>query len=246
MDFQTEEYLLVYPKVVPLERLGLPAGNPFGNERTQHQWLFEDPLKTIGVREYRPGDTPRRLHWKATARVPDQRLQAKVFEPTTSHRLQVLLNVATSDQNWSWQGYDPEALEAAITTAASVANWAAERDLQVGLAANAKLFHSSVPVRIPPGRDPHQLMHIFEALALLIPMGSMPPESLVKLERHELAYGTTVVMVSAVASHALIVELQALKRGGHRPVLLLITSADEPLAPLDGLPAYAIRVEDTR
>ena len=58
-----------------------------------------------------------------------------------------------------------EALEAAITTAASVANWASERGFLVGLAANAKLFHSSAAVRIAPSRDPQQLMHIFEALA---------------------------------------------------------------------------------
>jgi hypothetical protein len=29
-------------------------------------------------------------------------------------------------------------------------------------------------------------------------------------------------------------------------VLLLVTSEEQPLAQLDGLPAYAIRVEDTR
>jgi uncharacterized protein (DUF58 family) len=208
--------------------------------------LFEDPLRTTGVRDYRPGDSPRRLHWKATARAPGQTLQVKLFEPTTVHRVHVLLNVSTSDQNWSWQGYDPDALEAAITTAASVASWAVERDLPVGLAANANLFHSSAPVRVAPSRDPRQLMHIFEGLARLVPMGSMPPESLVSLESRGLAYGTTVVMVTAVVSHALIAQLQRLKRRGHRPVLLLITSVEEPVAPLEGLTAYAIRIEDTR
>jgi uncharacterized protein (DUF58 family) len=186
------------------------------------------------------------LHWKATARAPGQVPQVKVFEPTTSHRLQILLNVNTSDENWSWQGYDPQALEAAITTAASVANWAAEHGFLVGLAANAKLFHSSAAVRIAPSRDPNQLMHIFEALARLVPMGSMPVESLVEIEGRDLAYGSTVVLVSAVTGDALINQLNQLKRGGHRPVLLLITSADEPVARLDGMPAYAIRIEDTR
>jgi uncharacterized protein (DUF58 family) len=246
LDIPGEEYLVVYPKVVPLDRLGLPAGNPFGDVPLQRQWLFEDPMRTVGVREYRPGDSSRRLHWKATARAPGQALQVKLLEPTTTHRLHVLLNVGTSDQNWSWQGYDPEALEAAITTAASVANWAAERGLLIGLAANARLFRSSAVVRIPPSRDPHQLMHIFEALARLVPMPSMSADAFVELESRHLAFGTTVVMVSAVAGHALINQLQRLKRGGHRPALLLITSAEHPLAPLDGLPAYAIRIEDTQ
>ena len=246
LSLTSENYLLVYPKVVSLERLGLPASSPFGDVPLRRQWLFEDPMRTVGVRDYRPGDSPRRLHWKATARAPDQALQVKVFEPTTSHRLYVLLNVNTSDENWSWQGYDPQALEAAITTAASVASWATDHGFLVGLAANAKLFHSSAAVRIPPSRDPRQLMHIFEALARLVPMGSMPVESLIELEAHDLAYGSTVVMVTAVTGEPLFNQLQQLKRGGHRPVLLLITADEEPVAPLDGLPAFAIRIEDTR
>ena len=246
LDLLHEDYLLVYPKVVPLDRLGLPASHPFGDVPLQRQWLFEDPLRTVGVRDYRPGDSLRRLHWKATARAPGQALQVKLFEPTTTHRLHVLLNVSTSDQNWSWQGYDPEALEAAITTAASVASWGAERGLLIGMAANARLFHSSVAVRILPSRDPRQLTHIFEALARLVPMPSMAPETFVELEGRELAFGTTVVLVTSVVNRAVVSQLQRLKRGGHRPVVLLITATEQPLAPLDGLPAYAIRIEDTR
>jgi uncharacterized protein (DUF58 family) len=246
LSLTSESYLLVYPRVVSLERLGLPASSPFGDLPVRRQWLFEDPMRTVGVRDYRPGDGPRRLHWKATARAPGQALQVKQFEPTTSHRLHVLLNVNTSAENWSWQGYDPLALEAAITTAASVANWATDHGFLVGLAANAKLFHSSAAVRIPPSRDPRQLMHIFEALARLVPMGSMPVESLIELESHDLAYGSTVVMVTSVTGEPLINQLQQLRRAGHQPVLLLITSDDEPVAPLNGMPAYAIRIEDTR
>ncbi|HEX8968021.1 MAG TPA: DUF58 domain-containing protein, partial [Chloroflexota bacterium] len=246
LEVPTEDYLLVYPKVVTLERLRLPPSSPFGDVSSRHQWLFEDPMRTAGVREYRAGDSQRRLDWKATARAPGQALQVRQYEPTTSHRLHVLLNVGTSEHNWSWQGYDPQALEAAITTAASVANWAAERSLLVGLAANARLFRSGLTVRIPPSRDPAQLMHIFEALARLVPIASMSAQALVELESRGLAYGTTVVMVSCVVGQALVHRLQHLKRAGHRPVLLLITAAEQPLAPLEGLPAYAIRIEDTQ
>jgi uncharacterized protein (DUF58 family) len=246
LPIEREEYLMVYPKMVPLEQLRLPASNPFGDTPVRQQWLFEDPMRTVGVREYRPGDSPRRMHWKATARAPTQQPQVKQFEQTTAHRLHVLLNVNTSEQNWSWQGYDPDALEAAITTAASVANWATEHGLLVGLAANANLFHSSTMVRIAPSRDPRQLIHILEALATLVPMGSMPIESLLELEAHSLAYGTTVVMVTSVSNHSILGHLRQLKRKGHQPVLLLVTTDEQPLAALDGLQAYAIRVEDTR
>ena len=58
LNLTDESYLLVYPKVVPLERLGLPASSPFGDVPVRRQWLFEDPMRTVGVREYRPGDNP--------------------------------------------------------------------------------------------------------------------------------------------------------------------------------------------
>jgi hypothetical protein len=77
-------------------------------------------------------------------------------------------------------------------------------------------------------------------------MGSMSAESLVELEGHDVPYGTTVVMVTAVAGAGLLHQLRLLRRRGHRPVLLLVTAEEQPLAALDGLPAYAIRIEDTR
>ncbi|MBV9172606.1 MAG: DUF58 domain-containing protein [Chloroflexi bacterium] len=246
LEVPHEDYLLVYPRIVALDRLGLPAADPFGDVPLRQQWLFEDPLRTVGVRDYRPGDSPRRLHWKATARAPGQQLQVKLFEPTTTHRVLVLLNISTTDTNWSWAGYDPEVLEAAITTAASVASWASERGLLVGLGANGKLFRSGTAVRIPPSRDPHQLMHILEALARLVPMPTMAPETLLELEQHGLAYGTSIVLITATISDLMVRQLRRLQSAGHRPSVLLISSDEHPLARLDGLPGYAIRVEDTQ
>jgi uncharacterized protein (DUF58 family) len=246
LELEDEDYLLVYPKIVSLDRLGLPAGDPFGDVPLRRQWLFEDPLRTVGVREYRPGDSPRRLHWKASARAPGQQLQVKLLEPTTTHRLLVVLNISTADQNWSWAGYDPEVLEAAITTAASVASWAAERGLLFGLAANGNLFRSGTAIRIPPSRDPQQLLHVLDALARLVPMATMAPETLIELIGRELSYGTTVILVSGVLNDLLVRRLRRLQAAGHRPVVLLVSASEQPMARLDGLPAYAIRVEDTR
>ena len=55
-----------------------------------------------------PGDSPRRLHWKATARAPGQALQVKLLR-ADDHVIACTScsTSAPSDQNWSWQGYDP-------------------------------------------------------------------------------------------------------------------------------------------
>src|SRR6185369_11426637 len=106
---------------------------------------------------------------------------------------------------------------------------------QIGLSANARAYRSSAVLRMAPSRDPRQLMHVLEALATLVPMATMPSETLVELEGHDLAYGTTVVMVTAVADDRLLSQLARLRRSGHRPALVLI--GDEAAATIvDGIP----------
>jgi uncharacterized protein (DUF58 family) len=246
MELPNEDYLLVYPRIVALTQLGLPPHDPFGDVPLQRQWLFEDPLRTVGVRDYLPGDSLRRLHWKATARAPGQQLQVKLLEPTTTYRLMVLLNVSTFAENWAWQGYDPVALEAAITIAASVASWGAEQGYQIGLSANARAYRSRAALRMLPSRDPRQLMHVLEALATLVPMATMGPDDLVELEGRDLAYGTTVVMVSATADDALLRQLSRLRRAGHRPALLLIGDGIGGSSVVDAIPVHHLRLEDAR
>jgi len=241
VQFEKEDYLLVYPKIVSLEHLRLPPKDPFGDVPVQKQWLFEDPLRTVGVRDYTPTDSPRRIHWKATAR--SQELQVKLLEPTTTYRLLVLLNVSTSIHYWAWAGYDPELLEAAITVAASLANWGVEQGYQIGLSANARAYRSRAALRLPPSRDPRQLMHVLEALATIVPMATMGVDSLLELEGHDLAFGTTVGVVTATTDEALLRQLQRLRRGGHRPAVFLIGRA--AAADFDGVPVHPIRVEDT-
>lgn len=128
------ERLLVYPLVVPLERLGLPARAPLG-ERPAPRRLLEDPLRVGGVRDYLPGDEPRRIHWKATARAGS--LQSKVFEPTTHHTLALVVDLRTYDN--PVLGYDPDLLELTICGAASVAAWGIAQGYAVGAWANGIL-----------------------------------------------------------------------------------------------------------
>jgi uncharacterized protein (DUF58 family) len=214
-----EDRLLVYPKVVPITRLGLPAGDPFGDRATR-QWLLEDPLRTVGVRGYVPGDSPRRIHWPATARM--QGLQVKQYEPTTSDRLALILNLNTAGLAWWWAGYIPELLELAVTTAASVATWAVEQRYQVGLLANGNLRLSDQKVRIPPSRDPEQLTHLLEALARLLPFATMPLEELLRRERQTLPYGARLVIITAVLNEGMLDAATALQAAGQRVTLLPI------------------------
>jgi len=216
------DWLIIYPQVRPLEMLDLPPKEPFGDVRAR-QRIFEDPSRAIGVRDYRPSDALKTIHWKATAR--RQQLQVKVYEPTTSHQLVIFLNMVTLPR--PWQGTIPELLERCVSVAASVASFASEKRLQVGLLANGCWPQSDQPLKVLPGRSPDQLTLILEALAAVSALPTISLEDLLTREAPGLPWGATLVIVTALASEELLAALGRLQAAGRRVVLIRLD--DEPL-----------------
>jgi uncharacterized protein (DUF58 family) len=239
IDLPVLDHLLVYPRVVSLAQLGLPSRHPFGDFKTR-QWLFEDPLRSAGTREYAPGDSPRRIHWKATAR--SQQLQVKLFEPTTTYDLVIFLNLNTSGPRWWSQVYEPDLLEFAVMAGASIAQWAVERGYLVGLCANGSVRTPEEKIKIAPNRDPEQLTHILEALARVRPFATMPLEELLLDERSHLPFGSTVVVLTALMSDEIVAELDALRAARHS-VSLLLVGGEEPLPRLEGISVHRLAGE---
>ena len=120
-----------------------------------------------GARDYRPGDSPRRIHWPATARAGS--LQSRVYEATTDRRIELALNLVTNEALWWSQVYDPDVLELTISTAATIADWALDAGYLVGLASNGMYRGSWESVAVQAARDPDQLERILLALGTLRP-----------------------------------------------------------------------------
>ncbi len=220
------QFVLVYPKLVPLTALGLPARHPFGDFKTPRREV-EDPIRLMGAREYVPGDNFRYIHWKATAR--RQALQTKVFEPSANRPLAIFLNINTFDR--IYEGIDPELQEFAITTAASIARWAWEEGHPVGLYVNSVAQPGGERIRIRPGSHPDQLNWILEALAKVVGYGRWPIEAVTLLESKGLRYGTTVVVVTPVINERLCGVLMDLQRRELGAALVALGEArlDRPL-----------------
>jgi len=201
--------------------LQLPSKNPFGDVRAT-QSLFEDPLRTVGIREWQVWDSQRRVHWKATAR--HQQLLSRVYEPSEELQVQIFLNTTTFERHW--HGYIPELQERAISVAGSLAALADEQRLPVGVIANGVLPGSDQPIRLLPGRNPYQLLRILELLAAVTPYASQPIEVLLLDEAPKMPWGATLVVVTAIAHEALLATLIDLAAAGRR--LVLFTLAEEP------------------
>ena len=227
----SDDRLIVFPRIWPVTDLGLPRKEPLG-ERGADRRLSEDPLNTGGVRAHRPEDGLRRIHWKATAHKGD--LQVRVYEPTATLELVILLNVATFEHHW--QGVLPKLLERTISVAASIAVWAIGEKYKVGLVTNGCLVQSDQPARVLPGRSPGQLTAILEMLAGVTSFATASIDRVVRRESPQLPWGATLVVVTCVVTERLTEALVSLRDAGRRVVLISLEG--EPPPPLRGIVTY--------
>lgn len=209
--------LLVYPKVVPVEALGLPSRFPLGEARTPN-CLFSDPLRVAGIRPYVQGDSVRQVHWKATARTGT--LQVKTYDPSATLRAMLFLNVDSMPRDW--MGIRVDLLELAVCAAASVATHLAHQRYQVGLIANAALRHTLAHAHVPPGRSSQHLTTILTMLARLAPLARISFARLLRTERHRVPAGATIVIITAVLGQSARDEARAYRAAGHPVALILI------------------------
>lgn len=231
------DWLIVYPEVRPIEVSNLPPKEPFGDVQAR-QRIFEDPSRAAGVRDYGPQDALKHIHWKATAR--RQKLQAKVFEPTTTFQLVIFLNMVTMPRHW--HGTIPELLEKVVSVGASVASYAVQKRLQVGLLANGCWPNSDQPLKVLPSRSPDQLTRILEALAAVSALPTISIEDLLNRESARLPWGATLAVITAVVTEELLAVMSRLQAAGRRLVLLRL---DEPPAEVQMPPIMVHRVIDS-
>ncbi len=220
-EFPQTDLLLVYPKVVPLTALGLPAAHPFGDAKMTRK-IAEDPLRLMSAREYIAGDSPRFIHWKASAR--RGALQTKIFEPSAQRVTALFLDAQTVP--FEYQGFVPEYLEFAITTAASIARYLLDAREAVGLYSNASRRNENKPAKLAPSQRPAQWFEILNTLAWLNYLTTTPLENYLHAELSALPFGATVIAISAVITDELLAALLEAKRAGH--LVVLLTIGEEP------------------
>ncbi len=237
LEVPTQETLLVYPRLVPLNRIPLRVARP-GGERLGERRIVEDPLRLAGVRDYKPGDPVRHIHWKSSARVGQ--LQTKVFEPAASQHLVVFLNGQTLER--AYEGVLGEYFETAIMVAAAIANAGLEARHPVGLFTNNSVRDASRRVRLPASRHSSQLVRILETLAQMTHFTLMPLDQLLRLEAPNLPFDASLVAVSAIANEAILTTLIDLRAAGHPVALIVVAEANRApgvALPID-IPVYFV------
>ncbi|HTY45526.1 MAG TPA: DUF58 domain-containing protein [Patescibacteria group bacterium] len=177
--------LYVYPKTFPIRRF--PALSKgvlpwFGIESAR---AGGDEDEFFGVREYKPGDPIKKIHWFSTAL--KNRLIVKQYQRQVFFRATLICNLRR-DMEFS-AGAD-SVNEYAIKIAASVARYLLDKGISVELIAQAQ-----EPVHIPFNKGAQHLESILKFLAMARPDSQMGLDEIFQSCARHIPDHTTVIVI---------------------------------------------------
>jgi uncharacterized protein (DUF58 family) len=200
--------LVVYPVALPLPSFGRVDGELTGGA-LQGERVPHTTTNVSGVREYRPGDTFNRIHWKSTAR--QRQLMVKEFELDPFADIWLVLDLDQSIM----AGSGVESVEEyAVTICASLAKYFLDENRAVGFVAPGLL--------LSPDRGTRQLIKLHEVLAFVRPVRGTSLEELLVGEQRRFSRTDTVVVVTASREDGWVNLMRSLRlRGVHGQSVLL-------------------------
>lgn len=126
-----QEELMIYPKKIDIRENLQPIGS-FTGDISVKRWIIDDPLMTIGIREYTGNEAERFIHWPSSLRHGN--LMVKNFDFTSDNSVLIILNVETMKP--SWKAVEEELTEKVISLARGVMEEFEDAKIPYGFACN--------------------------------------------------------------------------------------------------------------
>ncbi len=206
--------IIVYPPFYDLPHFTVQPANLPGEGRFRKRTHYVTP-NASGVRDYVPGDSFNRIHWRSTARLG--KLMVKVFELDPASDIWIALDLEKSVQAGSG---DESTEEYAVKVAASVARHFLNQNRNVGFIDFAERLEI-----VEVERGGQQLTHILEALAVASANGDVPIGDLINVEGRRFGRHTTLVVITPSVDESWVLSLlQLIQRGVKVAVVLLEAS----------------------
>lgn len=217
--------IIVYPRMVELPAFALPSAElPGGQDLRSRAYHVTPNVST--VREYAPGDSFNRIHWRSTARTGQLMVKEFELDPTADIYIVLDMQERAQQQLNSAERRNPRAGEARVAesteeyatmAAASLARHLIGQGREVGLVAWGQ--HREV---IPAEREARQLFKILEALAVLRAHGSTPLAEVLAAESSRFGRNCTLVVISSSLDDRWPVSLQHLLYRGVRATVVMV------------------------
>jgi uncharacterized protein (DUF58 family) len=246
-----KDYVIVYPSVEPIMEYDIAARRPLGTVKITNR-IFEDPARILGVREYAPGDPFNRIHWKTSARTGV--LHTKIYEPSKVIGATIVLDFHQDGYRKTTSvPISHDRGELAVITAASLANYIAEANEQVGLITNGRdlaqaarweslplfgKFREQVaqsarrreksaalaPFMIPTRKGAEQGRLILEALARVDYTDGSSIDKILRYAIQQLNRDSSILVIAPEVTDAAAVTLSVMKEAGFSISLFLISN----------------------
>jgi uncharacterized protein (DUF58 family) len=212
--------IVVYPRVAPLPGRALPPERGGGHAPLEISRRKGEGSSFFGIREYRPGDPLRHVHWRTAARLS----RLAVVEWETEEATDVLLAIETRPDGERDLG-PGTTLDLAAGLAASLAAEVLGEGNSLRLVAPGATEWRSMAER-----GTESLPRILEILARL--KGAPEPSLAGEIRRvaPHLAPGTLICWLTAVPDEQLLEAARALRVANLRPVVyaLIDTATGQP------------------
>lgn len=176
--------IVVYPRLMPLKPFAFPKKDVFGVPGAKSP--VKDPIYLLGTRDYQHWQPARYIHWKASAR--RNRLQEKVFEPSSQAKILLLIEVASFAKHDARDDFE-QTLEAA----ASITVQCDHNGYALGFITNGVVIGGSA--RMPISQGSKSLTAVLDMLARL-QMEALQPLRKYVLNDRSIYSGASVICFS--------------------------------------------------
>jgi uncharacterized protein (DUF58 family) len=205
----------------------LASRYPLGEARAE-TFIFEDPTRPAGLRPYTPGTPLKRIHFKASAK--HGKLMAKIYEPTTTLRLAILVE-AESFQDEEQPETAGDHYELGLSLAASLAEEMLRHRHPVGLFINVAQAGRGGQIALAPAGGPSQLPALLESLARAEAQPQGGFGDLLDQAAARLTWGTSLALITRGASPETQQRLTRLKAAGFPVTVILVGPGPAPAGP---------------
>lgn len=185
--------VIVYPALVALPSLDLTPADLIG-DRPDRRPFIPDPTLVVGLKDYTPATPARFIHWKASAH--QDKLMAKVVEPTANLRLYLVIDV----EYFLQPAPAAAQFEEALSAAASLVMWSDSQRVPLGLLSNSCQQGKESPISVSVSSSPTQARTVLECLARARLESWGPLDDLLRKEGARLPWGTTLVVIGGKPS----------------------------------------------
>ena len=233
--------LVVGPHTAPIRRLDADTA-PIGEHRAR-QSLHSDPALFGGVRPFQPGDSLRRVHWRATARLGSP--VSRRYEPARGREVVLAIDVQTVEgADWAMV-WDEPAFEDLCVTAASLARQLLHDGASVGIAAASFTGTPQRQAWLAPQAAQGQLPRVETILARIGPIASGPFAAMLTWLTRRVTPGATIMVLTARDPAVHLPAIRRLRRSGYAVELIASgaeRSAHATQARRAGIPAHTAEV----